>query len=70
MGLVPEFRGRGWGRQIARYAQWTARGAGVERLLVAVDATNRPAEKVYRSAGFEIWERRSVFLRFLESSAR
>ena len=24
MGLVPEVRGRGWGRQIARYAQWLA----------------------------------------------
>jgi GNAT superfamily N-acetyltransferase len=70
MGLVPEFRGRRWGRQIARYAQWLARGAGVERLLVAVDAANKPAEKVYRHAGFEIWERRSVFLRFLASSAR
>ena len=27
MGLVPEYRGSGWGRQIAHYAQWLARGA-------------------------------------------
>ena len=26
MGLIPEVRGRGWGRQITRYAQWLARG--------------------------------------------
>jgi GNAT superfamily N-acetyltransferase len=66
MGLVPEYRGRGLGQKIAQYAQWLARRAGVERLLVAVDAANKPAEIVYRSAGFEIWERRSVFLRFFE----
>ncbi len=64
MGLVPEARGRGWGRQIARYAQWLGRGAHVERILVAVDATNTPAEATYRSTGFEIWERRSAYLRF------
>jgi ribosomal protein S18 acetylase RimI-like enzyme len=68
MGLVPEVRGRAWGRQIAQYAQWLARAARSERLLVAVDAANSPAAAVYRSTGFEIWERRSVFLRFREKS--
>jgi mycothiol synthase len=70
MGIVPEYRGRGWGRQIARYAQWLARGARVERLLVAVDAANKPAAAVYRSAGLEIWDRRLVFLRFPDKSER
>lgn len=64
MGLAPEFRGRGWGRQIARYAQWLARGACIERILVAVDAANEPAVNMYRATGFEIWERRIVYLRF------
>lgn len=64
MGLMPQWRGRGWGRQIARYAQWLACGANVERILVAVDAANQPAIDVYRNTGFEIWDRRSVFLRF------
>jgi mycothiol synthase len=64
MGLVPEVRGRGWGRQIARYAQWLARGARVERILVAVDASNEPAVATYRQSGFEMWERRAVYLRF------
>jgi ribosomal protein S18 acetylase RimI-like enzyme len=63
MGLVPEARGRGWGRQIARYAQWLARGARVERVLVAVDAANKPAADAYRSSGFELWERRVVYVR-------
>lgn len=65
MGIVLEWRGRGWGRQIALYAQWRAHQANAERILVAVDAANRPAVDVYRSTGFEIWDRRAVFLRFL-----
>lgn len=64
MGLMPRWRGRGWGRQIVQYAQSLARGANVERILVAVDAANQPAVDVYRSTGFEIWDRRAVFLRF------
>lgn len=64
MGLIPDVRGRGWGRQIARYAQWLGRGARIERILVAVDAANTPAAAMYRATGFEIWERRAVYLRF------
>ena len=64
MGLVPEVRGRGWGRQITRYAQWLARGAAIERIVVAVDAANSPADAMYRSTGFEMWDRRTVYLRF------
>lgn len=68
MGLVPDVRGRGWGRQIARYAQWLAHGAAVERILVAVDAANTPAADAYRSSGFELWDRRAVYLRFPANS--
>jgi len=68
MGLVPEARGRGWGRQIARYAQWLARGANVERIVVAVDVANTPAVDMYRSAGFEMWDKRAVYVRFPNSN--
>ncbi len=64
VGLVPEARGRGWGRQITRYAQWLARGARAERIVVAVDAANGPAVAMYRSSGFELWDRRAVYVRF------
>lgn len=63
MGIAPEFRGRGWGRQIAHYAQWLTRGARLERLLVAVDAANKPAADVYHATGFETWELREVYVR-------
>ncbi len=65
MGLVPEARGRGWGHRIARHAQWLARSAGVERIVLAVDAANRPALAMYEQAGFAAWDRRSVLVRIL-----
>lgn len=64
MGLVASARGNGWGGQIVRYAQRVAAAAGVERLVLAVDAANRPALAMYRDAGFFAWDRRSVYVRF------
>ncbi len=64
MGLVPEARGRGWGRQVTQFAQWQAGRANVERIVLAVDAMNDPALRMYRSTGFEIWDRRTVYVRF------
>jgi len=63
MGLVPEVRGRGWGLEIVRHAQWLARHAGRQHLVAAVDAANQPALRVYALAGFDVWERRAAFVR-------
>jgi ribosomal protein S18 acetylase RimI-like enzyme len=65
MGLVPIARGQGWGRQITQHAQRLARRQNVERIVLAVDAANSPALGMYRAAGFEPWDRRVVFVRFL-----
>jgi ribosomal protein S18 acetylase RimI-like enzyme len=64
MGLVPQFRGRGWGERVTRHAQWLARCAKAERIVLAVDATNAPALAMYRNAGFVVWDQRTVFVRF------
>jgi mycothiol synthase len=64
MGLVPEARGQHWGQRITEYAKWLARGAGVERIVLAVDSVNTPALQMYRMAGFELWDRRTVYARF------
>jgi ribosomal protein S18 acetylase RimI-like enzyme len=64
MGLVPEQRRQGLGRQITEYAKWLARSAGVERIVLAVDATNSPALRMYGKAGFQSWDRRTVYVRF------
>ena len=62
-GLTPAARGQGRGTTIARQAQWLARLAGRQRLVLAVDAANWPAIDMYAAAGFVAWDRRSVFLR-------
>lgn len=65
LGLVPEARGNGWGKQIARHAQWLTREAGRRRLVLSVDQANTPARNIYRRCGFTEWNRRTVLLRWL-----
>ena len=65
MGLIPELRGHGWGLEIARYAQWLARGAAGQRMVLAVDAKSGPAMTMYAAAGFQTWDRRSAWLKIL-----
>jgi mycothiol synthase len=63
MGIVPGARGHGWGTAIARHAQWLTRQGGGDRLVLAVDASNGPALRMYAAAGFQAWDRRAVFLK-------
>jgi len=63
MGVVPSARGYGWGLQIVRWAQQRARQAGRQRLVLAVDAANEPAIRMYTEAGFQAWDRRTVYLK-------
>jgi ribosomal protein S18 acetylase RimI-like enzyme len=70
MGLKPAARGHGLGLHMTRHAQWLARQAGSPRLVLAVDAANRPARAVYQRAGFRQWDRRRALLRVLSPSRR
>ena len=36
-----------------------------QRLVLAVDAANEPALRTYAAAGFQAWDRRSVFIRVM-----
>ena len=63
MGLVPEARGFGWGRQILEFAMWQARLGGAERLVLAVDESNHFALEMYQRAGFVAWDYRTVYAR-------
>jgi ribosomal protein S18 acetylase RimI-like enzyme len=65
MGVAPERRGRGLGLEITRHAQWLCARENIERLVLAVDASNDPALAMYAAAGFVSWDRRSVFVRIL-----
>ncbi len=66
MGVLPEFRGRGWGRQLTRKAQWLARRLNRRRLVLAVDSSNQPAIDAYASVGFQAWDRRRALVKFFQ----
>lgn len=63
LAVVPEVRGRGWGLELAQYALWIARQTHSQRAVLAVDAANEPAVRLYSVAGFEVFDRREVWLR-------
>lgn len=63
LGLIPTARGKRWGTELARQAQWIARQMGRERLFLAVDAANHPALGMYAECGFALCDRRSVFVK-------
>ncbi|MEM9352820.1 MAG: GNAT family N-acetyltransferase [Planctomycetota bacterium] len=60
MGVVPSARGNGWGHDIVRFAQWRSRENHAERLVLAVDASNEPALRMYTRAGFQRFQSKSV----------
>jgi mycothiol synthase len=64
LGLIPAARGHGWGKWIARHAQWLARLAGRARLVLAVDAANRPAIQTYMAVDFQAWQKRWLYVRY------
>lgn len=63
MGLVPEARGRRWGRLLVAQAQRMAAQAGRHHLMLSVDAANGPAVRTYTHAGFVQCDVRRVLFR-------
>ena len=66
MGLTPSARGNGWGRHLVRHAQWLTAETGRPRLVAAVDAANEPAMRAYTRCGFQVWDRRTAFLKVFQ----
>ena len=52
MGLLPAFRGRGLGKNLAVQTIRAARDAGIERVELEVFASNKQAIALYRALGF------------------
>lgn len=61
-GLTPEARGEGIGRHVVRHILHRARTEGMQHVVLAVDERNLPALNVYRVEGFQLGERREVYL--------
>jgi len=68
IGVVPEARGRGFGRELMVRALAEARAAEISHLTLSVDARNAPAIGLYRVLGFERRDTREVYLAVLENS--
>lgn len=66
MGLVPAARGQRLARHVLQYAMRQARAAGFRSMLLAVDAANPPALRLYQGLGFRETMRRVAFIRKLE----
>jgi ribosomal protein S18 acetylase RimI-like enzyme len=62
VGVIPEARGRGVGRELVRKVLFEARAADAECVTLSVDTRNRPAWKLYLALGFEPDDRREVYL--------
>ena len=56
--LIPEARGRGWGRIVVDFALSEAVRLGIRTLHLEVEANNNRAHALYRFAGFEETGRR------------
>jgi ribosomal protein S18 acetylase RimI-like enzyme len=62
VGVVPEARGRGLGRELMLKAIVEAQTAETAQLTLCVDARNAPAIALYRGLGFERYDERAVYL--------
>jgi mycothiol synthase len=62
VGVIAPARGHGFGRELTLKALYEARAAEQTQVTLAVDARNRPAWDMYRTVGFETYDRREVFL--------
>jgi ribosomal protein S18 acetylase RimI-like enzyme len=62
MGVVPEARRQGVGRELLHRALDAARRARAARLMLSVDERNTPARELYLRLGFRGYDRRAVLL--------
>jgi len=65
LGLTPGYRGRGLARRLLDHMLTLSQGGGATSMLLAVDAENRPARKLYREAGFVPTGRKHAWVRFV-----
>lgn len=70
MGVVPEARGRGYGRDMLICGLREARAAGRGSVMLAVDGRNKYARAVYDELGFAEIAVRVVHARLSESAGR
>lgn len=70
MGVVPDARGRGIGRELVQHAMQQTLAFGGRDLILAVDQKNAPARACYRKLDFVDIAEEAVWGRATESSSR
>jgi len=65
VALVPEVRGRSWGLLLVQHAHRLAAEADCERVVLAVDAANQPALRLYAAGDFFQFDHRVVWVKSL-----
>jgi mycothiol synthase len=63
VGVVPDARGRGVGRELMLKGLLEAKKARIGSVTLSVDDRNAPAWRLYRGLGFKEFDRREVFLK-------
>lgn len=69
LGIVPQARRRGLGRELTRKAIYESARQGMKQLTVSVDARNQPAWDLYTGMGFLPYDQSEVFLAIWSTSA-
>jgi mycothiol synthase len=64
VGVAPAWRGRGYARAMIEHASAATAERGLHTLVLAADAQNAPAMRIYRAAGFNEIARRTAYVRF------
>jgi ribosomal protein S18 acetylase RimI-like enzyme len=62
VGIVPDSRRRGFGREVVLKVLFDAKAAGASRVTLSVDARNAPALRLYGALGFVPYDGREVYL--------
>lgn len=70
MGILPAYRGKGYGSAVLRRGLEVAQDQVAVGLSLAVDARNTPARKLYQRFGFKEVSRRDAWIRVLPKSGR
>lgn len=70
MGVAPQFRGRGLGRQLLAEVISDLSQTGADVFFLAVDDRNDYANRVYDHLGFEVIAKRALYLRMGPRSER
>ncbi|MDR1384554.1 MAG: GNAT family N-acetyltransferase [Planctomycetaceae bacterium] len=66
LGLILEFRGRGFSREIVQFAQFIAKQRDNELIIVSADQNNIPAINTYLRCGFRLHDQKEIYVRFRE----